>query len=59
MHLVGFKLVADLDVVELLNGQATVKACLDFLDVILEAAQGCNLAVVLDDAIANYPDAGI
>ena len=43
--------VADLDVVELFNLHAALVAAGNFLDVVLEAAQRCKLALMDNDII--------
>ena len=45
--------VADLDVVELLDLHAALVAGGDLLDVVLEAAQGGQIALVDDDVVAQ------
>ena len=47
-HFVGFDNVADLDVVEVFEADAALVALEDFADVVLEAAERGNLAVVHD-----------
>ena len=49
--------VADLDVVEVLDGDTALVALLHFADVVLEAAERADGAVVHLDAVANDPDA--
>src|SRR5215471_8304187 len=55
---VGFDDVADLDVLEPLEADAAFKALLYFRDVVFEAAQGVDFALVDDHAVADYARGG-
>ena len=55
-HGVAFDDVAQLDIVELLNGQAALIALLDFLDGVLETLQRAQAALVNHDAVADNAD---
>jgi hypothetical protein len=51
----GFQLVAFLDVVEVLEGQAAFKPGLDFARIVLETFQRIKLAFVDHDVVAKQP----
>src|SRR5215211_7307917 len=57
-HLVGFDLVAFLDVLEVVQADAALVAGRDRADVLLEAAQGADPAVVDDHAVADQAGPG-
>lgn len=58
-HFEGFDNIADLDVVEVFEADAALVALEDFADVVLEAAERGNLAVVHNHAVAEQTDAGV
>src|SRR5678815_293828 len=59
LHHIGFNLVANLDVVKVLKPDAAFKALANFGNVILETAQGDDIALPTDYAVANQTGAGI
>src|SRR6185503_11617600 len=58
-HHIGFNLVANLDVVKVLEADSAFKALANFGNVILEAPQGDDIALPTDYAVANQTGAGI
>src|SRR4029453_6652578 len=59
LHLEHFDDVANLDVVEVLQADTALEPGLHLGDVVLEAAQGGELAFPHDDAVANQASLGV
>src|SRR5581483_3329821 len=55
-HLVHLQLIALVDVVEVLDRQAALEACLHFANVVLEALERIELAIVDHDVVAQHAD---
>ena len=54
LHYEALDNVADLDIIELLDLHTALVAACNFLNVVLEAAQRCQLALVNNDIIAQH-----
>src|SRR5262245_46971254 len=55
LHREDFDDIADLDVIELLEPDAALEPALHFADIVLEAAQRSDLALVDHDVVAQQP----
>src|SRR5690606_11393362 len=55
-HFIAFEVVADFDVVESFDGDPALVSILDLSNIVLEALERADLAVIDDHAVANDPE---